>query len=143
MPPPIPFNNSVGLVLNNEGKLMGLDLNRSLRDEYGEICDMMAGTFLVVGLEPEIFASLPPEILQKYTEQFKQPELFASINRQIVSVPVEPENPLHTAKITLAKREYGERKAPDKPAPQKEPPEIGNLSADAKNGSAIIGYFIR
>lgn len=166
-----PFDDPVGLVLNDEGKLIGLDLNRSLRDEHGEIYDIVAGTFLVVGLGPESFASLPPDMIQKYTEQFKRPELFASINGQIVSVPVEPENPLRTAEMTLeddygmidgiinngrrgeelekaqtearrttpekkpsirerledAKRECAERKSPDKPAPQKKPPELGDL----------------
>lgn len=166
-----PFEDPVGLVLNDEGKLIGLDLNRSLRDEHGEIYDIVAGTFLVVGLGPESFASLPPDMIQKYTEQFKRPELFASINGQIVSVPVEPENPLRTAELTLeddygmidgiinngrrgeelekaqaevrrttpekkpsirerledAKRECGARKTLDKPAPQKKPPELGDL----------------
>ena len=166
-----PFDDPVGLVLNDEGKLIGLDLNRSLRDEHGEIYDIVAGTFLVVGLGPESFASLPPDMIQKYTEQFKRPELFASINGQIVSVPVEPENPLRTAEMTLeddygmidgiinngrrgeelekaqaearrttpekkpsirerledAKRECAEQKGPDKPAPQKKPPELGDL----------------
>ena len=101
-----PFDDPVGLVLNDEGKLIGLDLNRSLRDEHGEIYDIVAGTFLVVGLGPESFASLPPNMIQKYTEQFKRPELFASINGQIVSVPVEPENPLRTVEMTL-EDDYG------------------------------------
>ena len=166
-----PFDDPVGLVLNDEGKLIGLDLNRSLRDEHGEIYDIVAGTFLVVGLGPESFASLPPDMIRKYTEQFKRSELFASINGQIVSVPVEPENPLRTAEMTLeddygmidgvinngrrgeelekaqaearrttpekkpsirerledAKREYAERKGPDKPDPQKNAPELGDL----------------
>ena len=101
-----PFDDPVGLVLNDEGKFIGLDLNRSLRDEHGDIYDIVAGTFLVVGLGPENFVSLPPDMIQKYTEQFKRPELFASINGQIVSVPVEPENPLRTAEMTL-EDDYG------------------------------------
>lgn len=101
-----PFDDPVGLVLNDEGKLIGLDLNRSLRDEHGEIYDIVAGTFLVVGLGPESFASLSPDMIQKYTKQFKRPELFASINGQIVSVRVEPENPLRTAEMTL-EDDYG------------------------------------
>ena len=100
------FDDPVGLVLNDEGKLIGLDLNRSLRDEHGEIYDIMVGTFLVVGLGPESFESLPPDMIQKYTEEFKRPGRFASINRQIVSAPVEPENPLHTAEMTL-EDDYG------------------------------------
>ena len=101
-----PFDDPVGLVLNDEGKLIGLDLNRSLRDEHGEIYDIVAGTFLVVGLGEESFTSLPPELAQKYMEHFKRPELFASINGQVVSVPVEPENPLRTAEMTM-EDDYG------------------------------------
>ena len=92
---------------------------------------------MVVGLGPESFASLPPDMIQKYTEQFKRPELFASINGQIVSVPVEPENPLRTAEMTLEDdygmidgvinngrrgeelekaQEYAERTTPEKPS---------------------------
>ena len=47
-----------------------------------------------------------PGVVQKYTEQFKRPELFISINGQIVSVPVEPENPLYTAEMPL-EDDYG------------------------------------
>ncbi len=101
-----PFDDPVGLVLNDEGKLIGLDLNRSLRDEHGEIYDIVAGTFLVVGLGEESFTSLPPELAQKYMEHFKQPEQFISLNGQIVALPVEPENPLRTAEMTL-EDDYG------------------------------------
>ena len=101
-----PFDDPVGLVLNDEGKLIGLDLNRSLRDEHGEIYDIVAGTFLVVGLGEESFTSLPPELAQKYMEHFKQPEQFINLNGQIVALPVEPENPLRTAGMTL-EDDYG------------------------------------
>ena len=101
-----PFADPVALVVNDEGKLIGLDLNRSLRDDHGEIYDIVAGTFLVVGLGEEDFTSLSPDMIQKYTEHFKHPELFASINGQIVSVPVEPDNPLRTAEMTL-EDDYG------------------------------------
>ena len=79
------------LVCNDEGKLIGLDLNRGLRDENGEIYDIVAGTFLVVGLGEENFASLSPELIQKYTEQFKTPERFMQINGNIVVLPVPAE----------------------------------------------------
>ena len=98
-----PFSDPVALICNDEGKLIGLDLNRGLRDETGEIYDIMAGTFLVVGLDGEDFASLSPELAQKYTEHFRQPEQFISLGGQIIAVPVEPEkdNPLRTAEMTL------------------------------------------
>lgn len=101
-----PFDDPVGLVLNDEGKLIGLDLNRSLRDEHGEIYDIVAGTFLVVGLGEESFSSLSPELAHKYMEHFKQPEQFINLNGQIVALPVEPENPLRTAEMTL-EDDYG------------------------------------
>ena len=101
-----PFDDPVGLVLNDEGKLIGLDLNRSLRDEHGEIYDIVAGTFLVVGLGAESFTSLSPDMIQKYTEHFKQPEQFISLNGQIIALPVEQENPLRTAEMTL-EDDYG------------------------------------
>ena len=98
-----PFRDPVALVCNDEGKLIGLDLNRGLRDENGELYDIMAGTFLVVGLGEEDFASLSPELAQKYMEHFRQPEQFISLGGQIIAVPVEPEkdNPLRTAEMTL------------------------------------------
>ena len=103
-----PFSDPVALVCNDEGKLIGLDLNRGLRDENGEIYDIMAGTFLVVGLGEEDFASLSPELAQKYTEHFRQPEQFISLGGQIIAVPVEPEkdNPRRTAEMTL-EDDYG------------------------------------
>ena len=53
-----PFEDPVAIVYNDDGKLMGLPLNRALRDESGEAYDVVAGTFLVVGLGEEDFASL-------------------------------------------------------------------------------------
>ena len=101
-----PFSDPVGLVCNDEGKLIGLELNRGLRDENGNLYDIMAGTFLVVGLGEESFASLSPELAQKYMEHFKQPEQFINLNGQIIALPVEPENPLRTAEMTL-EDDYG------------------------------------
>ena len=101
-----PFSDPVGLVCNDEGKLIGLELNRGLRDEDGNLYDIMAGTFLVVGLGEEDFTSLPPELAQKYMEHFKQPEQFINLNGQIIALPVEPENPLRTAEMTV-EDDYG------------------------------------
>ena len=101
-----PFSDPVGLVCNDEGKLIGLELNRGLRDGEGNLYDIMAGTFLVVGLGEENFTSLPPELAQKYTEHFKQPEQFINLNGQIIALSVESENPLRTAEMTV-EDDYG------------------------------------
>ena len=62
------------------------------RDESGEAYDVVAGTFLVVGLGEEDFASLFPELTQKYEELFHQPETFMRLGRQMLVLPVPDEN---------------------------------------------------
>ena len=87
-----PFEDPVAIVYNGDGKLMGLPLNRALRDENGEMYDAVAGTFLVVGLGEEDFVSLSPELAQKYEELFHQPETFMRLGRQMLVLPVPDEN---------------------------------------------------
>ena len=45
-----PYEDPVALVMDEEAKLTGKDLNRALRDEDGNMYDIIAGDFLVVGL---------------------------------------------------------------------------------------------
>ncbi len=71
-----PFDDPVAIVYNDEGKLTGPPLNRALRDEHGQMYDVVAGTFLVVGAGAEDFESLSPELAQKYEKHFHQPETF-------------------------------------------------------------------
>ena len=44
-----PFADPVAIICNDDGKLMGLPLNRALRDENGEMYDAIAGDFLKLG----------------------------------------------------------------------------------------------
>ena len=71
-----PYADLVGLVCNEEGKLLGLPLNRALFDESGEMYDIICGTFLVTGLGAEDLASLPPDLLEKYYRHFQAIEYF-------------------------------------------------------------------
>ena len=87
-----PFaDDPVAIVYNDDGKLMGLPLNRALRDEDGQMYDAVAGTFLVVGLGEEDFASLTPELAQKYEQLFHQPEAFLPLGRRMMVIPVPDE----------------------------------------------------
>ena len=86
-----PFDDPVAIVYNDDGKLMGLPLNRALRDEHGEAYDVIAGTFLVVGLGEEDFASLTPELAQKYEKQFHQPEDFIQLGHRMMVIRVPDE----------------------------------------------------
>ena len=91
-------------VYNDDGKLMGLPLNRALWDEDGLMYDVIAGTFLVVGLGEEDFASLTPEMAQKYERLFHQPEDFIRLGHRmmVVRVPDEAVCP-EESKTTLPK----------------------------------------
>lgn len=84
-----PFPEPVAIVCNESGKLDSLPLNRSLRDEDGKPYDIIAGTFLVVGLGDEDFASLSPELIQQFIQCFRKPEAFLKVNGGIVVFPME------------------------------------------------------
>ena len=86
-----PFADPVAIVCNDEGKLLGLPMNRALRDEHGQTCDVLTGSFLVVGLGKEDFASLSPELAQKYEQHFHQPETFIKLGGHLVILPTPDE----------------------------------------------------
>lgn len=83
-----PFEEPVAIVCDEEAKLEGLPLNRALRDEDGDIYDIVAGTFMVVGLTDDSFGSLTPELMQQFTDHFKTPEQFAKLGDKIVAIPM-------------------------------------------------------
>lgn len=73
-----PFDDPVALICNEEAKLEGLPLNRALRDEDGNIYDIIAGTFFLCGAPPdsEDFTSLTDEQLAHYTNRFRFIEFY-------------------------------------------------------------------
>ena len=78
-----PFEEPVALICHEEGKLLGLPLNRCLRlEETGEIYDIIAGTFFLCAAPPDsdYFQSLSPEQIQRYTKRFQYPEYFPGIS---------------------------------------------------------------
>lgn len=85
-----PFEEEAAIICNEEGKINGLELNRALYDEDGKIYDIIAGTFLICGLTDDNFGSLPDELINKFSEQFKQPETFVKIGHEIISISAEP-----------------------------------------------------
>lgn len=82
-----PFEDPVALIVNEEGKLNGMELNRALRDENGEVYDVIAGSFLIVGLGEENFSSLSDDLIDKYKEVFAQPEVFLQTNSGLLVMP--------------------------------------------------------
>lgn len=83
-----PFDDEVALVVNAEGKFNGSELNRSLKTEDGQLYDIIAGDFLVVGLTEDDFGSLSPELMEKFEKHFHQPETFIRMGRSIMAMPL-------------------------------------------------------
>ena len=81
-----PFDDSVALILNIEGKIIGLPANRALYDDSGFVYDIICGTFLVVGLDEENFTDLSDALIEKYQKMYYTPERFMKIGGQIFAV---------------------------------------------------------
>lgn len=88
-----PFDEKAAVVCNDEGKINGMELNRALRDDNGRIYDIIAGPFLICGLDGDRFGSLPDELISKFSEQFKQPEMFIQVGREMLVLPTKPQKP--------------------------------------------------
>ena len=85
------FDDNAVILLNEEGKTLGLEPNRAVYDERGEVSDVIFGNFLIVGTDDEKgnYCSLSEEQLAKYEEMYKTPERFFRSGKRIIPVPVE------------------------------------------------------
>ena len=82
-----PFEDPVAIICNEEGKLNGMEYNRAIRDENGEVREIIAGPFLIVGLGEEDFTSLSEDMVQKYKRMFGQPEVFLQTQSSLLILP--------------------------------------------------------
>lgn len=87
-----PYDDPVALVCNDEGKMIGLPLNRAIYNDSGQIMDIIAGNFFMAGIGTDNFTDLSEEFMQKYKELFRQPEEFLSINGEIVAFKMPTED---------------------------------------------------
>lgn len=86
-----PFSEEVALVCNEEAKLIGMPLNRALRQEdSGEILDIIAGPCFLCDCSGENFGSLSRKQAVRYANQFRFPEQFFRVNTEIVAIPYAP-----------------------------------------------------
>ena len=93
----------IGLVCNEEGKLRGMPLSREIRYEGSNYRDIIAGTFLVVGLTRENFGSLSPAQAEKYRKIFQDPEIFIRTDQTIIAIPVSTSIREEVEKIKAAR----------------------------------------
>lgn len=61
-----PWEDPVALVCNDEGKILGMPLNRVLEDY-----DVIAGPFFICGIEGDHFCSLTDRQVEIYREKFR------------------------------------------------------------------------
>lgn len=86
-----PFDDGSVIILNDTGKIDGLEFNRVIYDENGKIADIIAGDFFICYAPPNRpdFSSLPDELIRKYSELFKTPQAFIDIGGKMLVVPVD------------------------------------------------------
>ena len=80
-----PWEDPAAIVCNDEGKLMGLPLNRVLEDY-----DVIAGTFFICGIQGENFTGLTEQQMQKYQQMFKSPEAFIRTPEGMMCIRMDP-----------------------------------------------------
>lgn len=86
-----PFDDPVALVCHEEGKLLGLPLNRSLRDQAGRIYDVVARPFFLCGApsDSDRLDSIPEKLVEKYRRRFASPEVFIKVNGVLFCFPAD------------------------------------------------------
>ena len=84
-----PFDEPVALIANEEGKLLNLPLNRALRDDEGNVYDIISGTFFLCAAPPDSdhFAGLTDQQVKMYMKRFSMPEMFLSVGGDLFVLP--------------------------------------------------------
>ena len=84
-----PFEEPVALICNEEGKLLNLPLNRALRDDEGNVYDIISGTFFVCAVPPDSdhFTGLTDQQVKTYIERFATPEMFLNVGGDLFVLP--------------------------------------------------------
>ena len=84
-----PFPEEVALICNDERKILGLPLNRGLRDEHGNLYDIICGTFFPCGapFDSESLSSLSAEQITRFQQQFHTSGIFVRVNDQVIILP--------------------------------------------------------
>ncbi len=81
-----------------------MELNRAVYDENGRVYDIVPGTFLIVGLNRDNFASLDDALAEKFTRRFQNIEVFAKIGDRTVMFQV-PQDHVKAVPEKAAERE--------------------------------------
>lgn len=111
----------VVVVCNENGKILGLELNRALKNDSGKIVDVLVGTFIICGKGEGNFCSLTPDMADKYKKMFYYPDMFIQTDNGLVVMPTKPSI---RQELNKKVKEQGKmRKEPQAPKRDK-PPEL-------------------
>ena len=84
-----PFEDAAAIIYHEEGKLLGLEPNRAIRDpDTGELVDIICGTCFICGLGEDDFCSLTAEQFEYYSALYQNPEVFLWDGSQIIVMQV-------------------------------------------------------
>lgn len=85
------LDNETTIICNDEGKINGMGLNRSIRDNDNKIIDIIGGDFIIVGMKNNgDLKSLDEKQIEKLIDKYKFPEQFFMDNGEIFSIIYEP-----------------------------------------------------
>ena len=84
-----PWEDKAAIIVNEEGKLDQLPLNRALRDDEGNVYNIISGTFFVCAAPPDSdhFAGLTDQQVKTYMERFVMPEMFLNVGGDLFVLP--------------------------------------------------------
>lgn len=83
-------DEEVCIVCNDEGKINGMPLNRSVKTD-GKVVEILAGPFFICDCSTTNFGSLSKEQQDKYMKMFKYPEMFFKVWNEIQAIPYNPD----------------------------------------------------
>ena len=87
-----PRVEDVAIVCDDEGKLKHSQLNRAIRDNDGNIQDVIAGSFFIcyAPIESENFESLPKDLEDRFMKEFEYPEMILRNEQGIDALKYDP-----------------------------------------------------
>ena len=81
------FEDPICVIVNEEGKINGSELNRGVYVE-NKLVDIIAGTAFICGINSDSFTDIPEDMVSKYMNIFKYPDAVFNINGKLVCTPI-------------------------------------------------------
>lgn len=86
-----PYEDPIAIICNEDGKLIDLPANRTLKNSDGAPYDIIVGTFLITGIGESDFCSLSEEYQEKYKKMFWYPQVFLQTGSRAIVVNITEE----------------------------------------------------